>query len=242
MNEEKMSVFQTGARAAQHELTVEADLFKDSMRHLAGAVSVVTVGRGNDRTGFTATSVSSLAIDPPSVIVSLNRDSSSWPVLQRHGSFCVNVLAHDQRHVADSFAGRGGRKGIDRYLDAEWQELATGTLALKNALTVLDCELDDAIERHSHGILIGRVRAVTLRRNAEPLLYWHGATVDCLHHIRELRLQGVPVFFTVDAGPQVKAVCLPEVEEKVASALAAIPGVIATHTVGLGEGARVIDS
>jgi flavin reductase (DIM6/NTAB) family NADH-FMN oxidoreductase RutF len=175
MNEEKMSVFQTGARAAQHELTVEADLFKDSMRHLAGAVSVVTVGRGNDRTGFTATSVSSLAIDPPSVIVSLNRDSSSWPVLQRHGSFCVNVLAHDQRHVADSFAGRGGRKGIDRYLDAEWQELATGTLALKNALTVLDCELDDAIERHSHGILIGRVRAVTLRRNAEPLLYWHGA-------------------------------------------------------------------
>ncbi|MEK1850849.1 MAG: flavin reductase family protein [Phyllobacterium sp.] len=170
-----MSVFQTGARAVHQELTVEADLFKDSMRHLAGAVSVITVGRGNDRTGFTATSVSSLAIDPPSVIVSLNRDSSSWPVLQRHGSFCVNVLAHDQRHVAESFAGQGGRKGVERYQDAQWQELATGTLALANALTVLDCELDDAIERHSHGILIGRVRALTLRRNAEPLLYWHGA-------------------------------------------------------------------
>ncbi len=156
-----MAVFYNGARAVCHELTVDADLFKDSMRHLAGAVSVITVGRGNDRTGFTATSVSSLAIDPPSVIVSLNRDSSSWPVLQRHGTFCVNVLAHDQRHVAESFAGRGGRRGVERYQDAHWRELATGTLALGNALTVLDCELDDAIERHSHGIVIGRVRVIS---------------------------------------------------------------------------------
>lgn len=170
-----MSAFQSAASAAHHESTMEADLFKDAMRHLAGAVSVITVGRGNDRTGFTATSVSSLAIDPASVIVSLNRVSSSWPALQRHGSFCVNVLAHDQRYVAESFAGRGGRTGIERYQDAQWHELATGTLALANALTVLDCELDDAIERHSHAILIGRVRAITLRQNSGPLVYWQGA-------------------------------------------------------------------
>ena len=51
------------------------------------------------------------------------------------------------------------------------------------------------------------------------------------------------MFFTIDAGPQVKAVCLPEAVEKVAGELAAIPGVLATHCVGLGEGARlVIDS
>ncbi|WP_271898586.1 flavin reductase family protein [Candidatus Phyllobacterium onerii] len=170
-----MSIFPSVARLAHHELTVDADLFKESMRHLAAAVSVITVGRGVDRTGFTATSVSSLTIDPPSVIVSINRASSSWPVLQRHGSFCINILAHDQRHVADSFSGRDGRKGAERYQGADWQELSTGTMALVNALAVLDCELDDAIERHSHGILIGRVRAVTLRHNAEPLIYWHGA-------------------------------------------------------------------
>ena len=73
-----------------------------------------------------------------------------------------------------------GQKGLERYQGAQWRELSTGTLALVDALTVLDCELDDAVERHSHGILIGRVRAVTLRRNAEPLLYWHGA----YRHIR----------------------------------------------------------
>ncbi|EJN04933.1 conserved protein of DIM6/NTAB family [Phyllobacterium sp. YR531] len=176
-----MALLQAGAAQVHqnlpvhNDLTVESASFKDSMRHLAGAVSVITVGRGDDRSGFTATSVSSLAIDPPSVIVSLNRESSSWAVLQRHRSFCVNVLAHDQKHIADNFAGRGGIKGLERYRDAEWQELVTGTSALKNALTVLDCELDEAVERHSHGILIGRVRAVTLRTEAEPLLYWHGA-------------------------------------------------------------------
>ena len=154
--------------------SVDSGSFKDSMRHLAGAVSVITVGKGDDRTGFTATSVSSLSIDPPSILVSLNRNSSSWPTLQRHGHFAVNVLAHDQQHIADRFSGRGGIKGADRYLGGQWQELVTGTPALADALTVLDCELEEAIDRHSHAILIGRVRAVTTRGDAQPLIYWHG--------------------------------------------------------------------
>lgn len=153
---------------------VESAAFKNSMRFLAGAVSVITVGQGHELTGFTATSVSSLSADHPSIIVSLNRSSSSWPAIQRYQSFCVNVLADDQQHVADNFAGRGGVKGPDRYQGADWQKLATGSLGLVNALTVLDCELEEAIERHSHSILIGRVRAITTRAEAQPLLYWHG--------------------------------------------------------------------
>lgn len=161
---------------------VESSAFKNSMRHLAGAVSVITVGRGADLTGFTATSVSSLSADNPSIIVSLNRSSSSWPIIQRYRSFCVNVLADDQQPVADNFAGRGGIKGADRYEGAEWQELVTGNLGLVNALTVLDCELEEAIERHSHSILIGSVRAITVRSEAHPLLYWHGGYRHLSNH------------------------------------------------------------
>jgi flavin reductase (DIM6/NTAB) family NADH-FMN oxidoreductase RutF len=51
--------------------------FRGAMRHLVGAVSVITVGRGDDVTGMTVTSVSSLAVDPPSLIVSVNRSASS---------------------------------------------------------------------------------------------------------------------------------------------------------------------
>jgi flavin reductase (DIM6/NTAB) family NADH-FMN oxidoreductase RutF len=154
--------------------SVDRSAFKMSMRHLAGAVSVITVGDDDDRTGFTATSVSALSADAPSVIVSVNRTSSSWPVLEKYCRFCVNVLASDQEHIAQSFAGFGGRRGAERYVDAQWHQLATGTAALKDALTVLDCELETAIHHHSHAILIGRVCAITLRDDAEPLLYWRG--------------------------------------------------------------------
>ncbi len=72
------------------------------------------------------------------------------------------------------------------------------------------------------------------------LLYWNAATMACIHAVRELRQAGVPVFFTVDAGPQVKAVCLPEAEAQVSSALSAIGGVHKVLQTGLGAGARIV--
>jgi len=77
-----------------------------------------------------------------------------------------------------------------------------------------------------------------LAMSARPgLLYFNGTTVECLHRVRALRAQGVPVFFTVDAGPQVKAVCLPPAVDAVAEALAQVPGVREVLHAGLGPGA-----
>jgi diphosphomevalonate decarboxylase len=80
-----------------------------------------------------------------------------------------------------------------------------------------------------------------MQSSLPPMIYWRPATLSCIHAVREMRSRGIPVFFTIDAGPQVKAVCLPESLDTVAEELAAIPGVLATHTVGLGEGARLLD-
>jgi len=153
---------------------VDASEFKLAMRNLAGAVNVITVGTGLGRTGFTATSVSSFSAEPPVVLVSLNKDSSSWPVLQAAGAFGVNVLSDAQSAVADRFAGRGGIKGNDRYVGWEWDELSSGALGLQGALAVLDCDIDEIIERHSHALVFGRVRSVTLSSTGAPLLYWRG--------------------------------------------------------------------
>lgn len=70
------------------------------------------------------------------------------------------------------------------------------------------------------------------------LLYWQGATLELIHEIRALRASGVPVFFTVDAGPQVKAICAPGYGEKVANALGAISDVKGVLQCGLGQGAQ----
>jgi diphosphomevalonate decarboxylase len=77
---------------------------------------------------------------------------------------------------------------------------------------------------------------------AEPgILYWHPATVACVQAIRHLREQeGVGVFFTIDAGPQVKAVCLPSHSERVLAVLEQIPGVWKVIRSGLGAGARTL--
>ena len=73
-------------------------------------------------------------------------------------------------------------------------------------------------------------------------LYWNGATVDCMQRIRALREDaGEQVFFTVDAGAQVKAVCTPDAAPRVAAALAELPGVAQVLSSRLGEGARLLD-
>jgi diphosphomevalonate decarboxylase len=74
------------------------------------------------------------------------------------------------------------------------------------------------------------------------LIYWNGATIECIHRIRSLRERdGLGVFFTVDAGPQVKAVCLPDGSERVAAALRDVPGVERVLVSELGEGARTVE-
>jgi len=82
-----------------------------------------------------------------------------------------------------------------------------------------------------------------LAMSARPgLLYFNATTMECLHRIRALRADGVPVFFTVDAGPQVKAVCESVALPTVRDALAEVPGVIDVIESGLGPGAEVLDS
>lgn len=72
------------------------------------------------------------------------------------------------------------------------------------------------------------------------ILYWKGITVELIHHVRALRAAGTPVFFTIDAGPHIKAFCTPEVEDQVAASLAEVDGVLDVLHTKPGAGARLI--
>lgn len=148
--------------------------FRAAMRKLAGAVSILSVGQGEARTGLTATSVSSLSVDPPTLLISVNRSASAYGILLEEGTFAINVLRPHHQALADRFAGRNGIKGAARYEGADWTRLNTGAPVLVDALSAFDCVLEDAIERHSHMIVIGRVVASRITENATPLLYWAG--------------------------------------------------------------------
>jgi flavin reductase (DIM6/NTAB) family NADH-FMN oxidoreductase RutF len=148
--------------------------FRDAMRHLTGGVSVITAGRGRDITGMTVTSVTSLSVDPPTLVVSINRDASSFPLIRRSGASGVNILTADQIAIAERFAGKGGVKGADRFAGAQWTAGVSGVPLLVGALAALDCEVEDIVERHSHGIVIGRVRKIRSSQRSAALAYWHG--------------------------------------------------------------------
>jgi flavin reductase (DIM6/NTAB) family NADH-FMN oxidoreductase RutF len=156
---------------------VSPDGFRGAMRQLTGGVSVITAGRGRDISGMTVTSVSSLSVDPPALIVSVNRASSSWPLLKRYGFFGINILTSDQIDIAERFTGKDGLKGAERFAGAAWTTRASGVPLLVGALAAIDCEVEEIIERHSHAIVIGRVLDVAVSTRTAALAYWHGQYV-----------------------------------------------------------------
>ena len=113
-------------------------------------------------------------VDPPTLIVCVNRASSSWPILRERRSFGVNVLSASHRELAHRFAGRTGAEGAARYEGGHWIALRTGAPLLSDALAAFDCAVEEIIERHSHAIIIGRVEAVRRSGGGGALVYWRG--------------------------------------------------------------------
>jgi diphosphomevalonate decarboxylase len=104
-------------------------------------------------------------------------------------------------------------------------EVAREAIAARDFSTLADVSESSCLKMHAAAI-----------STQPPLIYWNGATVDCLRLIRSLRADGLPVFFTLDAGPQVKAVCLPEAADAVEAALLTMPGVHRLIRTRLGPG------
>lgn len=151
---------------------VSIEDFRGAMRDLAGGVSIVTVGRGDEISGMTVTSVSSLSVEPATLIVSINRQASSWPLLQKHGVFDINVLGAEHREIAERFSGKHGLTGSARFAGADWVHLISGVPLLAGALAAFDCEVEHVVERHSHAIVIGRVLDLRASSGSPALVYW----------------------------------------------------------------------
>ncbi|RYC10972.1 flavin reductase family protein [Ciceribacter ferrooxidans] len=155
------------------ETSVDADGLKSALRNLGGGVSIITAGDGEARTGATVTSATALSVEPPRMLVSLNRSSSTWPVVERFGHFCVNVVGPLHEGLANQFAGKGGLRGPERYRGASWTTLASGAPVLEDAASAIDCEVEEVLERHSHALVIGRVVAIRILGGGS-LIYGNG--------------------------------------------------------------------
>ena len=152
----------------------EGGAFRLAMRELASGVALITTEHGGERMGCTATSLCSLSLDPPSLIVCIDLKSSTLAALRAAKIFGVNILAADHEDCADRFAGRTGLKGTARFAGADWMTLVTGAPMLRDALASIDCVVEETLERHTHAIVIGRVLAVHRSDAAPALVHWRG--------------------------------------------------------------------
>ena len=148
--------------------------FKLAMRQLASGVSIVTHGDGPQGDGFTATSVTSLSAEPPTLIVAVNRSAPLYRRLGTGDLFGVNVLGAQHADIAEAFALRAGGERADRFGEGRWSATPDGVLLLDDALATFVCQADEVIERHTHAILIGRVRSARARGDGGALICWRG--------------------------------------------------------------------
>ena len=154
---------------------VSAREFRDLMRNVTGAVSIIASGPVGERSGLTATAVCSVSDQPPTLLVCVNRAATSREVIARTGSFSVNVLGANCHALATHFSGRTGASGEGKFDAGAWTTLATGAPILTSALAAFDCEVVDIKDVATHSIVIGRVIAGKLGPAGAPLLYARGA-------------------------------------------------------------------
>ncbi|MEN7343905.1 MAG: diphosphomevalonate decarboxylase [Pseudomonadota bacterium] len=146
----------------------------------------------------------------------------------------VAVTAEGRKPIGSTEAmiqSRDTSPYYDRWVADQEGDLDTA----ENAILRQDFEALATVSEHS----CLKMHAV-MQTTQPSLLYWNAATIACMHEVSAMRRDGVGVFFTIDAGPQLKAVCLPADRDRVASALADVPGVKRLIHAGLGDGARVI--
>lgn len=153
-------------------MTELGGMFRDAMRRMAATVNVVTVTADGKPMGMTATAVSSLAADPPSLLVCVNQSASMHNSLALASHFRVNVLHRDQIDVSRTFSDSALRDV--RFERGGWVRDGEEPPYLPEAQASLLCERSQLIAFATHSIVIGVVCDIRVRDDIDPLVYLDG--------------------------------------------------------------------
>jgi flavin reductase (DIM6/NTAB) family NADH-FMN oxidoreductase RutF len=148
------------------------DACLEALRCLPRAVSVVSFQRGADWFGVTATSVSSLSVEPPTLLLSFDYGARPSPAAAPFG---VSVLAASHAEIADRFEHGALVESSPDDFEGSWVTAPSGVVLRSDAVTALECEVEEIIDRHGRAIVIGRIRNVFKVGGSGALVYWRGA-------------------------------------------------------------------
>lgn len=149
-----------------------ADAVRLALRRMAKSVTVITCRHNGRRYAMAATAVDALSMDPPSMIVSVNRAASMHVPLSAGADFCINVLARTHEELSRACGGQAS--GEDRFALGDWIDGPDGIPILADAQASFLCRNEISLSYGTHGIFVGRLAEVRSHGEVDPLVYLDG--------------------------------------------------------------------
>ncbi|MDY6998691.1 MAG: flavin reductase family protein [Actinomycetota bacterium] len=153
---------------------VGADEFRAAMRRLAAGVSIISAASPQGPLGITATAVTSLSAEPPSLLCCVNKNLAVGEVIASMGRYAVNLLGREHCPLARRFAGMDGARGSEKFTAGDWEYTAGGVPRLADSLVSFECDVDRVIEAGTHYVLIGLITDIRTSTVGDPLIYCDG--------------------------------------------------------------------
>ena len=159
------------AEESGRAVSIEVQAYKDVMSNFPAGVTIVTTTDADGaHYGLTLSAFTSVSIDPPLILIVVDKKSVTLPHLKENGAFTVNVLRAGTDSVALGFAATGGDKFVHVDQDA-LIDIGTGPVLGDVAIAYLSCRIGDEIEAGDHWILLGEVEAGEVLNVQAPLIY-----------------------------------------------------------------------
>jgi flavin reductase (DIM6/NTAB) family NADH-FMN oxidoreductase RutF len=153
------------------EMPVSKDEFRRALSRFASGVTVVTTKCENNKLhGITVSAFSSLSLEPPLVLICIDKRASVHSYLREGVHFAVNILAEDQELISRRFASREA----DRFDKTSFTEGATGVPLIEGALAAIECRVVNTYPGGDHTIFVGEVISTTVSEG-KPLAYFRGS-------------------------------------------------------------------
>lgn len=153
-------------------MMIDSTLFRATLAQWASGVTIVTSVHQGQHVGITASSFSSVSMEPPRILICVAKRLYTHQVIMESGIFGVTILAADQEGVGMRFAGRIA-EGEDRFDGVDFFTAETGTRLIQHGVGWVDCRLSAAHDGGDHSIFVGDVVAAHGAEQGNPILYYN---------------------------------------------------------------------
>ncbi|ULT58018.1 flavin reductase family protein [Neobacillus drentensis] len=144
--------------------------FRNTLGHFATGVTVITTKNEEELIGLTANAFSSLSLDPPLILVCIDKKAGSLSAFKQGHSFVVNILQEGQEEECWRFA----KRSEDKFANSSYTLSSHGIPVLNDNLATLECTVAELLEGGDHIIVTGKVEAVSYDEEKSPLLFFRG--------------------------------------------------------------------